>query len=240
MKVADQKARCPVRPGDIWRIGPHYFGCGDIEDGRVLARLLELADPLTLVYADPPWTSSNATWYRTISERDGKKGHQAKWDTVTVRAIRPAIDRRLLCYIEMGYNNRDECMAMVRRLGGRTDKWWNVHYDWTEACVFSADFRPEPGPIVEFDKPHGWKEPTANTPPGQAFAFHEPGVVLDPCSGEGWTARASTRLGWKFVGHELTPRRLWMGMREIGPESEHEFVENVVHDAAAPPRERVS
>ena len=86
--VAEQEAACPVQHGDIWRVGDHLFGCGDIEEGSVLAQLLRLARPLTLVYADPPWTSANATSYRTMS--GAERSRKADWRAVFRRALAPA------------------------------------------------------------------------------------------------------------------------------------------------------
>jgi len=233
MKVAEQKALCPVQPGDIWAIGPHLWGCGDLEDGRVLARLLELAKPLTMVYADPPWTSSNATWYRSLSERDGGKGRKTDWRTVWRLAVEPARSRRIVAYCEMGQQNRAEAMSFARSLGARCDTWSEVHYPWTTAVVFPADFRRPAGEVCRFDDPWGWQPDHAwltsghVEPSAQALAAHEPGVMLDPCSGEGYTARSAVHAGWTFVGHEITPRRMWMALRRIAPESEHRLVERV-------------
>jgi hypothetical protein len=217
--VAAQVAACPVRHGDIWRVGEHLFGCGDIEEGSVLAALLALAAPLTLVYADPPWTSANATTYRAMS--GAERARKADWHSVFFRALSPARDRKLLCYTEMGWNPRGEAMQLARRMGARCPWWERVTYPWTASVIFPADFRDPPGPVAPVTGAHGWQSDAQwltsghPEPSALAFAAHEPGVVLDPCCGEGYTSRSAVTAGWTFVGHEITARRLWNGIQRI-------------------------
>jgi len=236
--VAEQKALCPVRPGDIWRVGRHWFSCGDIEEGSTLRRVLALAPPLTLVYADPPWTSSNAVWYRSISEVDGKKGHSTTWQNVYRAALEPARSRGLMAYVECSGKGegkpRLEAMALCRELGARTEAWSYVHYPWTDAVVFTCDFRPQRGPVAKFKQPWGWQKDhvwltSGHTEPSfQALSAHPRGVMLDPCGGEGYTARSANHLGWTYVGHELTPRRMWNAMKRVEPDqSKHVLFERV-------------
>ena len=220
MKVEQQRALCPVRPGDIWRVGPHLFGCGDLEQGDVLARLLAAAPPLTLVYADPPWNEGDTKRYRTLARQDSVPGEAHGWRGVFTAALRPAADRGLLAYVEMSRPSIGRATDEARRMGARIHGPWDVHYrpGWTESLMFGADFRPDGGPVAVIDGPD------ATTAPVQALSAHPPGVVLDPCTGNGWTARAAVQLGWVFVGHELTPRRLWTAMRRISRDG-HQLVE---------------
>lgn len=213
MRVADQKRLCPVEPGDIWRVGPHWFGCGDLADGTVLNRLMELAPPLTLVYSDPPWSEGDTKRYRTLSQRDGVPGTNPGWSPIFHAALTPAKENDLLMYVEMSRASCPRAMEAARMMGAEVHGPWDVHYrpDWTESLMFAADWREGGGPISTI------KDPVARTAPEQALAGHEPGVVLDPCTGNGWTALAADRAGWVFVGHELTPRRLWTAMKRIGP-----------------------
>jgi hypothetical protein len=218
--VAEQEAACPVRHGDIWRVGAHLFGCGDIEEGSVLAALLALAAPLTLVYADPPWTSANATTYRAMSGRE--RARKADWRSVFARALTPARDRKLLCDTEMGWNPRGEAMRLARGMGAACPWWEPVKYPWTTSVIFAADFRDPPGqPTAHITGAHGWQSDAQwltsghAEPSAQALAAHAPGVVLDPCCGEGYTSRSAVTAGWTFVGHEITARRLWNGISRI-------------------------
>jgi len=226
--VAEQQEQCPVRAGDIWRSGRHWFACGDLHDGVLEAMLGEAPTP-TLLYADPPWHESDTSRYWTLARKDGaRQGSGPGWEQTIRRVLTPASDLSLLAYVEMSHLTVDEARAIARRMRARCDHEWQVQ--WTNAGkpvmqrLFTADFRLDwldGGPVAQIvDGVDGRVCPDA------ALSGHEVGVVLDPCCGNGYTVRAAHRLGWTALAHELTPRRLWTAMLRTG--SEHELVHRAV------------
>ena len=47
----------PVETGDVWKVGPHIFGCGDVTTITNLSELFEFVDQpyADVLYTDPPW-----------------------------------------------------------------------------------------------------------------------------------------------------------------------------------------
>jgi hypothetical protein len=213
MRVSEQKAACRIADGEVWTKGGHYFACGDLEDGAVLGKLLYLAPEPTLLYSDPPWFASQARYYRTLSERE-QEARAVNWAALLQRVLRPAQTRGLLAYIEMSTRTRERARQIARDMGAATEHWWPVQWSTYSATLFTADFRPGGGEVSALVNPR------AKDAPVEALSGHPQGVVLDPCTGQGWTTRAAVKLGWTFVGHELTPRRLWVAMSRVKGEAE--------------------
>ena len=113
----------------------------------------------------------------------------------------------------MGWIPGGEAMRLARGLGAVTPWWEPVSYPWTTSVIFPSDFRDRPAPVPAVSGAHGWQSDAAwqtsghTEPSWQAFTAHDPGVVLDPCCGEGYTSRSAVTAGWTFVGHEITARR---------------------------------
>ena len=191
------------------RVGPHLFACGDAEDGRELAALVE-AGPPTLLYFDPPWNDALATRYRTMAGFDGPKGRRTRAADLLPRLLDPARRLGLLAYLESGLPSTEAVVAIAQGAGATITGQWRI-YGWgRQLDLIAADFAAQPqGRHPDFT---GIED---STTPDMAFGFHPRGVVLDPCCGLGFTSRAAARSGWVSLNHELNPRRMAQAVRSL-------------------------
>jgi hypothetical protein len=197
-RYGDAGDRIPVTVGDVWRVGEHVLACGDLELGAGL----DLADrygPADLAYADPPWTPSLATGFRT------KAGLPRQVDFGRLLlAVVEAIDRSgaPVAYIEMGRDYVDRLADILAERGREVDRYAITYYGrhpaWLLRASTTLDDPPRmPGVLDD-----------ADTPAWAIEAEGRPALVFDPCIGRGLTAIAAARAGVRVLGLDLNPRRL--------------------------------
>lgn len=201
-----------------YRVGPHLFRCGDLEqdDWKRLIGLLDAACPL--VYSDPPWNAANARYWRTHAEILSGPVNWPSFCEVWCRAV--AFVNPCVVYTEqsaVGYHATVMIQAAKRCGLPSLHSTYTVRYG---APVNTSDH------IVECRRPNllcrfatdGWDgDPTglAGEEMTRHVFTHEPLVarskglfVADPCVGKGMTARMAHRFGLRCVGLELNPCRL--------------------------------
>jgi hypothetical protein len=166
-----------------------------------------------IVYSDPPWGEGNLRYWRT---HNGQSDLLPKWDTF-LNLFCDVVSENIAAgghvFVEMGLRWVDQvALEMEKRGLPETQRW---------QCVYTSKKLPNvlwhSGPIASCD-------PTGMG--GVAMTAHVLGsvavpnaLVLDPCCGKGMTARCSVRLGMRFAGVELNPKRgavtqAWLKARE--------------------------
>lgn len=192
-------------------IGPHRLKCGSITLGIADLMRGEKAD---VVYSDPPWGQGNVTYWQTINKRHtGQEPEKLSYDAylealftvIAGHAAGPVL-------LEYGQGWRDGFVNAFERYGfqrittvellyrsGRDklpcdlhvfhrDPAWTLPTGWADAVRHTMGFTTLRRALVPLLKP------------GQ--------VVLDPCCGMGFTARAALEAGAVFRGNELNRHRL--------------------------------
>ena len=193
----------PVEAGDIWQVGEHLFICGDIEGSTRIDEVI-MADPPTLVYADPPWGAGLARSYRTKAGVDNGAGRSVDFHNLIQSLLIPAKAYKTIAYVENGVREERVLKEILLGMGAKiTGQWAITYYKTKPAVLYAADFRDNPindhPDFTGLDDEHT---------PAVALRNREKGVVLDPCAGRGLTARTAQMLGWKSINHELSPFRM--------------------------------
>lgn len=187
---------------DVIEIGRHRLLCGDVMAGdvqRVLGR--ELVD---VVYSDPPWGPGNLKYWGTHAKRKQSGDWRKFLDAFCVSVTRASPAG--VIFVEMGLRWVDELAAIMRACGRAEAARWTVQYKagnellpnalWYSGPSLPAGFNPTPL--------RGAALPRYCIAP---FARPE-GIVLDPCCGKGYTARAAVAHGMAFYGLEYNASRL--------------------------------
>lgn len=158
----------------------------------------ELAD---ITYSDPPWGPGNLMYWRTHngeSKRPDWSEFLRNFCFIVTSNTQPTGH----VFVEMGLRWVDE-LAEVMRQHGRP-----------EVARFRCLYGPNPklpnvlwysGPGTTTD-PSGLSGVTMTKTALQGVARPD-ALVFDPCCGKGMTARCALRLGMRFAGVELNPKR---------------------------------
>ena len=207
----DAGDRIPVDYGDLWRVGPHIFACGDLQRDS-FDRLWNIVGRPDVTYVDPPWDASNLGNFRTKA-RTRKKGDFRDFLRDLVRHLSVT---QLLVASEMGLKttllleqevSRNRGVVLDRfefNSHGRHAKFRANLVLWTYGKPESLrdDVKPEAARPM-----HG--ESGLATPGLFIDAFTETGaLVYDPCTGQGLIPTAAVERGRLACGNELHPRRL--------------------------------
>lgn len=194
-------ARWPVKPGDIWGVGPHILACGDIESGAGEA-LLEKYGPAQLVYSDPPWNAGLASGFRTHA----KVPRKVNFNDFLTRFIELVKHVQGDVWVEMGVGEADRLCAVMKDLGGaQVVKVPITYYRTKPAVLFLFTWRALPN-FSTLLVPAGMDD--ADTPGWVMSKYEKRETVFDPCLGMGATLQGADDNGWKCIGLELNPVRL--------------------------------
>jgi hypothetical protein len=202
----------PIRPGQIWAVGPHLFACGDLTGAAyppTLAALIARHTP-ALVYADPPYNAAAARGYRT---KAGLPGGPVDYPGLIRHVLAPAATAGIPAYLEASLRNAPAVTAIMAELGGTDITVHQITYDGKHpaaltACTFGSPRRP-----VTLDGLDDEATPAA------VLAAYRPGCVLDPVAGRGLTSRAAARHGWVSLNHDLHPARLSAAMTALAAQT---------------------
>ena len=170
---------------------------------ETLAQLLrdERADAL---YSDPPWGPGNARYWRTHARLPCPS---APW-TELKAGLREALHhvrRGGPVWIEMGERWADEIVDLMASCDHAVTQRWTTRYrSGGELLPCALLYSGTPLDLDPSDL-RGADLPLACL---RAYGLPSDSVVLDPCCGKGYTARACVRLGLRFRGLELNPHRL--------------------------------
>lgn len=174
---------------------------GDLaKDSEDLGDLMrgEIAD---IVYSDPPWGQGNLVYWRTHNGERVEVDWRAfmrKFCRLVVTNSKPSAH----IFIEMGLRWVDDVAREMASLGRPEAGRWRVLYG--NPKLPNSLWYSGPGTPVNVTGLSGVEMTTRAL---RSVAI--PGaLVLDPCCGKGMTARVAMRLGMRFVGNELNPKRL--------------------------------
>lgn len=205
-RYGDAGDRWPVRPGEVWRAGPHTLACMDLETDE--ARDYWRASPVAAcMYVDPPWSTGNAKAFRT------KAGVSSESTTVERlwAVIMGAVASRVVgdVYAEIGTRHRDDAVRWMRDAGRAPVQSWPIVYYRKHPCWLLRH-----GSALLSDDPSGMDD--ADTPGWAIERSTQPGdLVIDPCIGRGGTLVHAHRLGRVVRGSELHPRRLAVALDKL-------------------------
>lgn len=178
--------------------------CGDLLAGD-LARLMG-TERASVVYSDPPWGPGNLQYWATMHQRGSAP--RASWSEFLeafCRAVAAHSVADAAVFVEMGMRWVDDLARAMLAAGRIETTRWTVQYGspprpnalWYSGPALPAGFDPTPL--------------NAAALPLECLrvcALQPDALVLDPCCGKGYTARAAHSLGLRFRGLELNPPRL--------------------------------
>lgn len=197
----------PVAEGDVWQIGQHLLGCGDICKGDGLKMLAlskrTFGELPAMTYVDPPWNLGNINSFRTKAGVAGRETDFGAFLNSLIGTLRPLPGE---AYIEMGKQNCKMLCELIKDSGGEVYETWDITYYRKNPCkLIRAKWNGLQGP---FDGRFGSMDDEDTPALAIALSSGIAQTVFDPCAGRGLTAVTAHNLGRRFVGLELSPYRL--------------------------------
>lgn len=182
-------------------IGEHRILCGDVLLGDV-DRLM-LGEKADVVYTDPPWGAGMQHWFASHANTSVVDGWTA-FKFAFAAALHAHAVKGAPIFVEMGLRWADEIVTALAREDINISQRWTTQYGSPArpAALLYAGPLLEPGVDLSTLK-------DAALPRACLEAVGKRGgIVLDPCCGKGYTARAAMATGMRFRGLELNPKRL--------------------------------
>jgi hypothetical protein len=159
-----------------------------------------------VIYSDPPWGPGNLMYWRT-QNGERKRPSWPDFLGTLCDVLRTAMSAQTHVFVEMGTRWVDELAAAMAKRGLPERTRWTVAYG-----------KPQRPNVLWYAGPGVSCEPSGMS--GEAMTTHaltavaRPGeLVFDPCCGKGMTARCALRLGMRFAGVELNPKRAAVARR---------------------------
>lgn len=207
----DEGQRWPVKEGEVWRCGSHFFACSDLMHSQlfeeVVAAQSQQGHSATLVYVDPPWGQANLNAFQT---KAGKERASYDWTELYKRISDVALLRKIPLFIEGGSVEKRTGAPIpgaISQPGTHTAYWPLVYYRRSPMGLYYVGHRPPPVSLMGPDSPLNGVDDDFS--PGIVMRSYGPtGVVLDPCAGRGVTSRQAQESGWISINNELNPPRV--------------------------------
>lgn len=187
----------------VTRFGPHAVTLGSLT-GPQLDALVDR--PVDILYSDPPWGDQYLRMFATHTQKaTGTRPEQPSYQALCDRYAE-LVERHVTewVFIEDGIRAYKPMLEAVSPHLATVEVLPMTYGDDLSAVLIVG--RRTPGPLPELSLA-GLK--------GLPFVKHvlravaRPGaVVLDPCCGAGYTAKAAVFHGMTFLGNELNPARL--------------------------------
>ena len=191
----------------ITTIGNHKITCQSIESPEVDAMLS--GEKVRVLYSDPPWGDGNMKYWVTMNKKmTGKAFSPLSYDQLLTR-IEQLIDRYVdgFVFIETGPRWVDQLLQRFERryfgVQSVSMKYSGKHVCWLVGASTSRAYK-YPADFQALGKLTG--APVPRTAVGAVSVPN--GIVLDPCCGMGYTARAAVAAGMRFRGNEFNAKRL--------------------------------
>jgi len=154
----------------------------------------------SIIYSDPPWGPGNLLYWRTHNaetERPCWSDFLRRFCAVASSVIAPSGH----IFVEMGLRWVDDLAEEMARVGLAERHRWTCYYGAQK--LPNALWYSGPGSTTN---PEGLSGVTMTRRALEGVST--PGaLVFDPCCGKGMTARCAVRLGMRFAGIELNPKR---------------------------------
>jgi len=190
-------------------IGPHKVTCGSLVSGEVDQMLA--GETVAVFYSDPPWGDGNLAYWRTMAKKmTGQElaqvNHEQLYDRITALIVKYV---RGYVFIETGLRWREYVVGRLR-IAGLTDlKVQSLFYESgakLQENLLVSGRSSMMVPLFSLDpSPYRGAELVRRVIGSVATPG---GLVLDPCCGMGYTARAAVAAGMRFAGNELNQARL--------------------------------
>jgi hypothetical protein len=183
-------------------VEPHRVVVGDVMLGAVAQCMAgDLAD---VVYSDPPWGEGNLRYWRTHAgdaTRPSWDAFVAAWTRAVADATKPGAP----VFVEMGLQWADEFAAALERVGIVVSRRWTGQSRSGARLLPNALLYAGAPLRADFDPSSLNARELPRACVAEVGDFRR--VVLDPCCGKGFTARAAVAAGMIFRGVELNPKR---------------------------------
>jgi hypothetical protein len=153
-----------------------------------------------IVYSDPPWGPGNLMYWRT---HNGERARPS-WDDflrLFCRVVSASAAGGAHVFVEMGLRWVDQLAAEMAAVGLPERNRWTCYYG-----------HPKLPNVLWYSGPGTTTDPSglsgvAMTRRALEGVARPSALVFDPCCGKGMTARCALRLGMRFAGVELNPKR---------------------------------
>lgn len=197
----------------IYAAGLHRVAHGRI-DGAALAGLLTEAGTIPTMYTDPPWGDRMMRFFATMAVKQGGQPPPQMTFADLVARLALIVQRHISrdVYIEIGCAQAEQVAEAVRPHVGRLE---------VVDATYTMGGKVRPSKLIVASKEGALAIPPER-PGGLKMVVNcftacgARGVVLDPCCGLGYTARAALKLGLTFYGNEYSKVRLDRTLQFLG------------------------
>ena len=203
----------------VERIGRHRVRVGSLVDG---IDELMCGDKATVFYCDPPWGNAMLKFFQTLRKKQTGVDKQPVDNDRFLAALGTSAKQyaRGPVFVEYGLKWADQVIRAMVACGllhidtldvwygsGKSRRPMHLHV-FTAGAAFelsaghrSAIQSTQAGPmVIESLRPY----------------VVEGGIVVDPCCGFGYTAKAAVHHGMRFYGNELNDARLERAREFLG------------------------
>jgi hypothetical protein len=195
-------------------LGLHRVSHGDLMDG--LAALFAGSPKAALFYSDPPWGAGNLKFWQTMNAKmnAGTASQEINYPAFLAQVMAMAAaftDGPVL--IEYGVRWKADVLAAAAVAGltyhGTAHPTYNSGLPLDLHVFSTPGSRPlaallDAAYFAALEGTHGFTTVTTAVAP-----LAQPGhILLDPCCGLGFSARAALAFGMRFFGNELNESRL--------------------------------
>ncbi len=189
-------------------IGQHKLTCASLTDPVVDSMLAR--DKVDVLFSDPPWGDGNLKYWVTMNKKMTGKEFSALTNDQMYARIGELVERYVTgnVFIETGPRWQEYVEGWMRDLGLRDIR--------SVGLMYRAGAVLLPNVLVHGAKPNG--RPFTITPSDLRGADLSKacianvavpgGIVLDPCCGMGYSARAAVAAEMRFRGNEFNSKRL--------------------------------
>jgi hypothetical protein len=200
----------PVQEGQTWEVGNHLLHCSDLMASSTFQQLVDRelgrATGPAVLYSDPPWGQGNTNAFRT---KAGKDKATYTWQDLYHRICAIARRTRMPIWLEASViESRDgqKLPSILRGYGERQAYVEIVYYRDKPCGLFYVGQEDAPPALLQ--QLRGQDD---DHTPGTVLSWYAQGgigTVIDPCAGQGATAREAEKLGWRSLTNELHPNRM--------------------------------
>jgi hypothetical protein len=192
----------------IQEIGPHKVTNESVESPLVDAMLA--GDRVSVLYSDPPWGDGNLKYWATMNRKMTGKTYSPLTYSALVSRLRGLVEKYVDGHVFIETGPRWE-RETVDALGGllQSVRVYRLRYRSGNAMLSNVLIYGVTGQRhapMAFD-PTGMCGPEV---PRRCIAAvaSAGGIVLDPCCGMGYSAKAAVAAGMRFRGNEFNAKRL--------------------------------
>ena len=200
----------PVQPNDVWEVGPHLLGCGDIEKGAFPVLCKKYGIEPTMAYTDLPYRGQDATAFRTKAGVPRK----VNWATFLQRIAR-SYQVTIIgdIYLEIAVTTIKDLHYAMQHRGATLGETWDIVWGDKKPCKLLRCSYSTLKDIEDYDLTGIDEEET----PAHSIELSSDlsDWVADICMGRGLTAISADTLNRRAVGLELHPNRMSYALERL-------------------------